>query len=521
MKRALSTSSPPRASSKIPEPSNARPGRDRITRTFLLVTLGLLGLRFMAMKKVGFGDSEALYASYALHPAPAYLDHPGLIGMVASLIGHGGAPTPERAHSVTIAIATIVPWIAYSVARVAGASFRAAIVAGLLVAVTPELSIGLFALTPDLLMAPLWLIALGCAIFALQNKPGDARTSAAWLAAGLIGGVCGTAKISGLLLPLGFVAALTTRPLREHARSPWPWAGLLLGAIVMAPVCEYELHHGFAMVRHRLIETQAGAGPSFRNLGLFFGGQLAYVSPLILVAAFYAARELTRRRWDDPVDTLLFFAWAIPGAVLLSIMLWSKVAEPHWLAPSFLALPIAASRVPVRTPRWLLPFAAALGLVITVFVHVWVLVPEAFKFARPADPKLDISNELYGWDDAEQSIRELLLTDREASAGPTVVAVVGPHWTVCAQIHARLGATVPVGCMTPIRDDFDQWYPRAMWHDADKILYVTDDRFPEEPSKLFPDRAVARSGRSSVYRGGRRVRAFTFTLFEGAARAGL
>ena len=30
--------------------------------------------------RFGFGDSEALYACYALHPQPAYLDHPALIG---------------------------------------------------------------------------------------------------------------------------------------------------------------------------------------------------------------------------------------------------------------------------------------------------------------------------------------------------------------------------------------------------------------------------------------------------------
>ena len=66
--------------------------------TLTAVSLALLAVRLVAAKTVGFGDSEALYASYALHPQPAYIDHPGLVGIVARTIGGGAAPTPEHAH---------------------------------------------------------------------------------------------------------------------------------------------------------------------------------------------------------------------------------------------------------------------------------------------------------------------------------------------------------------------------------------------------------------------------------------
>src|ERR1700722_20500115 len=74
------------------------------------VTGALLAVRLFASQRVGFGDSEALYAAYALHPQPAYLDHPGLIGLFARAIGGGTAPSPERAHWVTTALAAAVPW---------------------------------------------------------------------------------------------------------------------------------------------------------------------------------------------------------------------------------------------------------------------------------------------------------------------------------------------------------------------------------------------------------------------------
>ena len=492
------------------------PLRDPAGRALFLVTIGLIGLRIAAMRSVGFGDSEALYASYALHPAPAYLDHPGLIANLASLLGEGGAPTPARAHAFTAAIASLVPWMVYVVARTAGAAFRPATFAALAIAAAPEIAIGLFAMTPDVLLAPLWLATLGAAITALRSRPGDVRASTAWIVAGLLAGTAGAAKVSGLLLPVAIVATLAAPPGRPHARTPWPWAGLALGAVVLAPIVLFEVRTGAPLLRHRLVDSQAGAGLSLRNLGALVGGQLAYVSPLLLALAFLAARALFRRWFRDPIDTFLFFATAIPVVVLVPLMLWSRVAEPHWLAPAFLALPIAAARPPALTPlRWLYVSGVALGLAATVFVHAWVLVPDAFKFARPADTRLDISNELFGWDEAERTVRELLASQPSASE----VVVVGPHWTVCAQIHARLGAGVRVGCMTKIRDDFDDWLPRASWQKADKILYVSDNRFEEDPTKVFPDRAASRRARASVFRGGRLARTFTMTLFEGAAHA--
>src|SRR5687767_15975012 len=96
-----------------------------------VVTAVLLFLRLFAATKVGFGDSEALYASYAAHPQPAYLDHPGLVGLVARAIGEGAVPSPSRTHVVTSIVATLVPWILVYVARAAGAEKKHAYTAGL------------------------------------------------------------------------------------------------------------------------------------------------------------------------------------------------------------------------------------------------------------------------------------------------------------------------------------------------------------------------------------------------------
>ncbi|MDF2694910.1 MAG: hypothetical protein K0S65_3293, partial [Labilithrix sp.] len=370
------------------------------------VSVVLLGLRLWAAARVGFGDSEALYASWAVHPQPAYLDHPGLVGLVARAIGEGGVPPPNRTHIVTAIVATLIPWLVVAVARAAGAEKRPAAMAGLVVAVVPEVAVGLFALTPDLLLAPLWLGAIGLAIAGLSPRAetegaASSAGSGALLGAGLLAGVAAASKVSGLLLFVALAvvyiqAARSGKDGVRAARSLWPWAGLLAGAVVVAPIAFYEAQLGWPMLRHRFVDTQTGAGLALKNLGALVGGQLLYLSPLVAVLAVLVARDLVRRRNDDIASRVLFWSFAIPIVPLVLLCIWSPVAEPHWLAPPLLALPIHAARRAGETVsflrRRLVTWAAGIAALFTVLVHLWVLVPAAARLVpAEADPKLDLA----------------------------------------------------------------------------------------------------------------------------------
>ncbi len=486
----------------------------------------LLVIRWYAAKTVGFGDSEALYAAYALHPQPAYLDHPGLIGVFARAVGGGTAPMPAGAHAVTAVMATMVPWIASIVARSMGATRRAAMIAAIALAVTPEIAVGLFAMTPDLLLCFLWFGALGTAAVALEAEPKSSRAAVAFLGAGLLCGAAASAKVTGLLLLAGLVVTVLVAG-RRHARTIWPWLGVAAGALVFWPVVQFEAARGWPMLHHRLVDTQHGAGLSLRNLGAVLGGQLVYVSPLLLVLVVWLARDLYRARKRDATSALLFWSFAVPIAGLLPLCLWSRVAEPHWLAPPLLALPLHAARtgVPVVQggevrPRWrkLTVGAGALGLALTLGVYAWVLSPSLLTLApRSYDAKVDIANELYGWKDAARAAQEM---DEEVTLEDPqeTVWVVGPNWMICAQLAVVL-PRARVGCASETPTDFDDWAPRAVWEKADKIVFVTDNRFPVEAAARVPHFHPGRLQRLSIFRGGRIVRTFELTLLERRARA--
>ena len=197
--------------------------------------------------------------------------------------------------------------------------------------------------------------------------------------------------------------------------------------------------------------------------------------------------------------------------MLVPLALWSRVAEPHWVAPAMLALGPAIARAPAaavaaarrRGRRAWRPSCVAA-------VHAWVLVPQALRLAPASyDARLDLANELYGWPEVLRVVREEVAA--QASPGLEDVSVVGPHWVVCAQLDADLRGDVHVGCNTPIPDDFDGWWPRDRWRTADSIVWVTDDRFgPPRASRATRSRRSAGSASSAP---DRVVRTFTISVF--------
>jgi Dolichyl-phosphate-mannose-protein mannosyltransferase len=489
-------------------------------------TLALLALRIYAAHRIGFGDSEALYACYARHPQPVYLDHPGLIGVLARALGGGDAPSPFAAHLGTALLSTMAPWMGALAARAAGASWTGSAIAAGALMLAPEISVGLFGLTPDLLLIVCWYAAVLFAALALKAEPGSARSLLLGLASGFAAGLSCDAKVSGVLLVVGLGLAWASPAARMHRGTLVPWAGLVVALVVFSPVVVDEIERGFPMMRHRLVETQKGAGPSLRNLAVLAGGQLLYVTPPLVWAAVKVIRDLYARRNDDVVSALL---WSVTVAALPLVLLacLSPVAEPHWIAPLYLALPLhfargcdTVARAQARTAL-VSPItrnlAVGVGITSVALAHAWVLLPLAPRLlGAKYEPRYDLANDLYAWRTGLPMLRRAFAQSVDLDGPPPIV--VGPHWTVCAQVHAALPASILVGCEGDIPDDFSRWLPRSTWEQAPVVLYVTDDRFGD-PVRALPRRRLDAAWHVNVERGGVSVRRISISRLVVSASA--
>jgi hypothetical protein len=484
-------------------------------RWALALSLALLALRLDLAGKVGFGDAEALYACYAIHPQPAYLDHPGLVGVVARAVGHGMAPTPVASHRFAAIAATALPWVGVLGARLAGSAWGPALRVFFPLALAPEVSIGLFALTPDLPLSFTWIAALGFGALSLRSPPGSRAALAGALFSGFCIGLAIVSKMTGLLLLASLGVAFAGAPSRAHLKTAAPWLGLAISLILAAPVFVWERKNGFPMLAHRLVETQSHGGLSLRNVGALAGGQLLYVTPPFLIAAYRVFRDLLAKS-HDPVNRLFVLGAVIPGVPLAVLCSWSRVAEPHWLAPAYLSLALGAARSGAVTRR-VAGAAVAVGVAAVALAWLWVGTPLAPRYlGHLYVPRYDLANDLYAWQGAARALREEVEQARHEAHD---VAIVGPHWVVCAQVHAALGMGVPVGCESPNGDDFGTWYTRDDWASAATLIHVTDDRFALPAADRYPDRAAVSARRFQVYRGGRAVRTIRITRLDRKAVA--
>ncbi|HEU5073179.1 MAG TPA: glycosyltransferase family 39 protein [Polyangiaceae bacterium] len=496
------------------------------------LSLGLLALRLHTAKGLGFGDAEALYACYALYPQPAYLDHPGLIGVLLRSLGRGGAPHAEIAHGVSALVATLVPWLGALAVRATGESWERAAGAVIALALVPELSVGLFGVSPDLPLAVGWLSALALANYLLRpDLPPNhgKRILLGWLALGFVVGLTILAKLSGALLAVAlFVATIQSRT-RGVWRTFGPWGAVGCAAIVVAPLVGWELANGFPMLEHRLVTTQSGAGFSLKNLGKLVGGQLVYVSPPYLLAAWTVGHHLTRHRRRDPASTVLWWSLVVPLAVLVPLCLWSNRAEPHWIAPPLLALGVHAARKDLVSRR-LVAIALGTGAVFTLFVWLSVKTDAVIRLATSKvgqafggyQPRYDLSNDLYAWGPGKRLLNQAV-DDVVAKTGQLPAVVGSPHWMICAQAQVALGTRVGVGCNSPLATDFERWTPSERWREAPTILLVHDSRYPIDLAADYPSRSMTRSWRTQIRRADRVIRTLAITQLdrsEGVARAG-
>ncbi len=273
---------------------------------------------------------------------------------------------------------------------------------------------------------------------------------------------------------------------------------------------------------HLMSRHTRPVGLSLANLGKLFGGQLAYLSPLVLVALGAVAATLWRRRSQD-AEARLLLACAAP--LLLSgylLILLVPGAEPHWPAAGYLPLLVALGPLlPIwlkerRRARVLTTIGVVFSLLVALGFHVHILTDLGVRI-MPASyvPRYDLSNELRGWPSVADAAADWLGSlPREQR---TRVVVGGCHYTSCSQLAFAARGRFRVVCPSVRADQYDQ---SAGGDGADlrgvDLLYLYDERFPFSTERLYRCRGAPEKVREvEIIRASRVVRRFSLHLCRG------
>lgn len=469
----------------------------------ILTSLALLGLRLDLARVLGLGDAEALYFAYGLHPQPAYLDHPGLIGWIAR--GLGPDASPFLIHGCAALAATALPWAGVAAARALGADRRSALYSYFPLALLPELSLGSCAFTPNLPLAYAWIAALACTGWALRQPAARFATLLAYLGVGTAAALCCLSKTSGWVLALSLGWVWMQRAELARFRTLGPWAGLIMFGILTLPLLDWWRGHG--------VSLHGSSDVSWQRVLLVSVRPLVSATPPFLFAGALVARSLWAPERTTPVDRLLRLALALPVLPLWLLGLYAS-SEAEWLTPAYVVLSLQAARtLPLRAG--LAKSCVGVGWGLALLGWCWLRTDLPYLVGQLAggyDPAWDVSSDLYAWGPGRELLDNAVVGARQRT-GQTPL-VVGPHWAVCAQADVALGGRVPVGCDSAELDDYDYWSRAANWPDAETILFVTDSRFGDAPPETFYGRPSLAVHEAVVSRFGHSVRHISVSEFD-------
>ena len=475
-------------------------------RRYLRDTLILLGivtvLKLVLSSLAGLGDSEALYAVYGLHPQGGYLDHPPMIGWIVRITTAIFGTSAVAVRLGPILLFPLTAMLLYDLTLRLSSSPRAAFLSVVILCATPVTFLGGLAATPDAPSAFLWMLGSWLLVVHVTKDVPSRKPALHGALIGLVLGVAMLAKYTNALLLLAFVVYVLVH------RRKW-LLSYLLPALVVAQLCALPVllwnhANGWSSFLHRLVWTQEEAGFSLRNVGALLGGQLLYVSPVIMVLVVLAMVDLWKDRARDDVSRLLCLVVWIPAALLWVLCLWSRVAEPHWPAVAYLPVLALLARawVAPKSSARLRKLIRAGTITAGVFTGLGLLMASTSLATRSGlvEPTTDITNELHGWDEAAAKIVEVT---------PEDALVVGPHWTVCAQLEWALQGRRQVSCLSPEVDDYDTWLP-VNPRDPDtygRLHYVTDDRYRDRDAYVLTLSARLLA-KVEIERGGKIARTF-------------
>lgn len=411
---------------ETPAPSPALPRAPVAARRIGPVGWAILigtALRLVLIAVVPLTNDEAYYVDWARHLQPGYLDHPPAVAWLMALPLRALGATPLAVRLPALVLQALTLALASSLVR-ARAGDRAALAAAVGLQAAPLFSAGAALIAPDAPLAFAWVGTLWALQRALDRGPRWALVAGGFL------GLAALSKLTAGLLGVAVLAALlTTRDGRKLLATPWPWLGACLAAALASPMLFWNATHGWPSFAFQANHGLAGRSFSIVRLLASAGGQLGYVSPVLLALAAAAAwRGLLERR-DALRAALAFSALPVAAFFTLSAAL-TPGALPHWPAPGWLSAMVLlclSTAVGGSWWRWALRIGfgeIAVGLV-GLAILLAVPIPSSVPVLGRAVPvERGPVDDFLGWREGAAAAR--------AVAGP--VRLAAAHWITLGQI---------------------------------------------------------------------------------------
>lgn len=327
--------------------ADSRPAAQRQWLGVFALIAAMTLMRIVYASVLDLRTDEAYYWTWSKESALSFLDHPP---MIAWFIRFGTAIFGDTTLGVRfggIVAMLVMQLLLADIVRRVTRDCRAVIFALLMPEAALYYGLLMAKVAPDTALIP-FAVAMLWSLVRL-NESGDGRW---WLAAGLFAGLAMLSKFTAIML-LPAVAAFMLVPnwRGRWLRSRYPWAAMLVAALVFSPVVIWNYQHDWASFRFQLVRAVATHPLSFRTVGEFFGLQFGLVGFVLLPVVISGVALTAWRGYRDrePVAILLSTAVIVPFCYFLWKSLTLRVGDtwPMFLWPAgFAATAINATMLP-------------------------------------------------------------------------------------------------------------------------------------------------------------------------------
>lgn len=373
------------------DPARQRP--KMAWRPVLAIAAVAAVVHLVVATRYGWHRDEFYYVITGRHPAWGYVDQPPLTPLLARWAAAlPGGVLPLRVLAIACQVGCIL--LGAKLAAEFGGRARAqAIAAGAVATSTAFVAASMLfgtTVTDQLVWA---------AMFVAVARALRLRTTAAWLLAGLAGGVGLENKDTVVVLLLGVAIGLLMWH-RDVLRTPGPWLAAALASLMAVPNVVWDALHGWPNLAMARVLADRTGGPL---------GSLAQLPVLVLLAGpplvVLCVLGVRWLGWGAGRD----HRWALAIAATAIVVFTASGGKPYYPAPMLIAL-FAAGAVHVEATsrsRRRLPAVIVLSGLIAVLIGYPVLPIRAANALRSLNPTV---METYGWPDFVNQVRTAAAT---------------------------------------------------------------------------------------------------------------
>lgn len=474
-------------------------------RRFFWLVLAIVAVaRLLLAGRFGLSTDESHYAMFARNLAWGYFDHPPMVAFLGALTSAlGDHAFFYRLGPILCSLLALV--LLRALARNLYPDERMAPLTLLLFLLLPVHFLLGIALLPDATLNLFWCAGLWAAWHAFET-----RRWAWWLLTGALFGGMLLSKYHGVLFPLClFAYVISGRETRAWLWSPKPYAAGLVGFLIFLPNILWNAHNGWISYLYQLGHGGGRGVFEIENMLEATGGQLAAGTPvlfiMLMVAAVGGFSAMVR---TDKANRFALCASMPVFAFFILIGLFGKIL-PHWPAVGWFGgtLLLAAALIRSETVggggalhwrRW-----TRVGVVTALILNGLMLavialpiLPPFYRGARavsmklheriPAirpmpeyQPKFDITNDLYGWNETARQVEAL----RAAMPNPDRTFVFCHRFYMTSQLAVHMQPDTVATSLHRRPSQYQVWFDPAEHGGWDALFVDYHNRWHQGPER--------------------------------------